>query len=750
MSTNTISGFVPNGITLTRAGSYTSPLTITATGQIGNGLLTCAVYSTISNPTLINQGVVDGGFYGVSFTDGGLITNAASASILSAYTAIDIEAARGTVINAGLILTGSFVNFLAADGVYLGQGGAVINSGTINAYTDGIQLESGGSVTNTVRAATISGGDGVVSYQKALTLSNAGEVLGRGVGVLAFAGGTVTNEAAATIYGAVVGVEILGSQADLANAGTISGKEDLGVILNGGGTVTNLGTAASIYGTYSGVLISGFGHVVNDGTISGVKNFGLELPAGGTVTNAGKILSDATAIDLGGSGANRLIVDPGATFTGAVDGSASATNALELASAPSAGKLTGIGSQFSHFNEITIDTGATWSIAGDIAGLAAGETITGFGPHDTITLTGVAFTGTGGSFGTAGEDTYTVATAGTLTIDADGTDYKLLIAGATVGQHNFVLSGDDLVITEQAICFLRGTRILAPTGEIRVEDLAIGDAVVTRFGGVQKIKWIGRQSFAAGGMTREKIPVRIRAGALGESAPARDLYVSPGHSMLVGDTLVLAKALVNGITITQDESPDQIDYFQLDLGRHDCVIAAGTWSETFADGPGLRKEFHNAADYETLYPDEPPPEALALCAPRPERGPGLEAALRPIVARATAGLAPGKLRGNVDAIREEWKLDGWAQDMEHPELPVLLEILLGDDVIGTVLACDFRDDLLKAGIGQGRCSFVFRSPIKLRRELAPTLQVRRLSDGTPLPVSKSIRGNTAPALRLVA
>jgi hypothetical protein len=120
------------------------------------------------------------------------------------------------------------------------------------------------------------------------------------------------------------------------------------------------------------------------------------------------------------------------------------------------------------------------------------------------------------------------------------------------------------------------------------------------------------------------------------------------------------------------------------------------------------------------------------------------------VARATAGLAPGKLRGNVDAIREEWKLDGWAQDMEHPELPVLLEILLGDDVIGTVLACDFRDDLLKAGIGQGRCSFVFRSPIKLRRELAPTLQVRRLSDGTPLPVSKSIRGNTAPALRLVA
>jgi hypothetical protein len=40
-------------------------------------------------------------------------------------------------------------------------------------------------------------------------------------------------------------------------------------------------------------------------------------------------------------------------------------------------------------------------------------------------------------------------------------------------------------------------------------------------------------------------------------------------------------------------------------------------------------------------------------------------------------------------VRGEWKLDGWAHDEAHPELPVLLEILLEGKVIGTALAMVF-------------------------------------------------------------
>ena len=111
-----------------------------------------------------------------------------------------------------------------------------------------------------------------------------------------------------------------------------------------------------------------------------------------------------------------------------------------------------------------------------------------------------------------------------------------------------------------------------------------------------------------------------------------------------------------------------IEYFQIELATHDCVIAEGSWSEAYADGPGLRAQFHNANEYFALYPDEPPPAELNLCAPRPERGAKLDAALRPIVARATAGVPVGRLEGWIDSV-SEWRIEGWALDHDHPELP---------------------------------------------------------------------------------
>ena len=117
------------------------------------------------------------------------------------------------------------------------------------------------------------------------------------------------------------------------------------------------------------------------------------------------------------------------------------------------------------------------------------------------------------------------------------------------------------------------TRILTPTGEVKVETLKPGDTVVTRFGGLQTLRWIGRQSFRGEAIKDDwkNIPVHIRPGALGDRLPMRDLYVSPGHSMLVDGTLLLAKNLVNGITITQGWVPEQVEYYQLDLGpTHDC------------------------------------------------------------------------------------------------------------------------------------------------------------------------------------
>jgi hypothetical protein len=226
--------------------------------------------------------------------------------------------------------------------------------------------------------------------------------------------------------------------------------------------------------------------------------------------------------------------------------------------------------------------------------------------------------------------------------------------------------------------------------------------------------------------------------------------------MLMGGTLVLATALLNGITIIQELPPNtpHIEYFQIELDTHDCIIAEGAWSETFADGPGLRGQYDNAAEYDALYPNEPPPESLNLCAPRPESGPPLEAALRPVVARAASLASPGPLEGYVERA-SAWKIEGWAFDYANPDLPVCLEIFAGDEMLGTVLAHNHRPDLRQAGKGRGACAFRFALPKRLPDALPP-LRIRRAGDGAELPLSAEILGRIAPpagppaGLRLVA
>jgi len=274
---------------------------------------------------------------------------------------------------------------------------------------------------------------------------------------------------------------------------------------------------------------------------------------------------------------------------------------------------------------------------------------------------------------------------------------------------------------------------------VKVETLKAGDTVVTRFGGLQKIRWIGRQSFSGESLKGDwqNVPVHIRAGALGDNAPSRDLYVSPGHSMLVDGTLLLAKNLVNGITITQGWIPEQVEYYQLDLGAHDCVLAEGAWSETFADAGGLREEFHNAADFTARYPNVRAPDTIALCAPRPEQGEALAKGLHPILARVGHPNA-GQLRGQVDRVTGSFKVQGWAQDLSNPDFPVTLEVLHEDVVLGEVLACDYRPDLQKAGIGRGYHAFTFVSPIRLTQAMHAGLTVRRQVDRDVLGVSGSL------------
>ncbi|MDA8248082.1 MAG: Hint domain-containing protein [Rhodospirillales bacterium] len=187
------------------------------------------------------------------------------------------------------------------------------------------------------------------------------------------------------------------------------------------------------------------------------------------------------------------------------------------------------------------------------------------------------------------------------------------------------------------VCYLRGTRILTASGEVPVEDLKPGDLLVTRFGPLRPVKWIGRQSFAGRFLGRTNAPVRIRAGALAENTPRRDLTVSPGHGVLVDDRLVSAFLLVNGVTISQDATEDVVDYFHIDFGVHDCVIAEGAWAESYAEQRN-RAMFHNADDFAAAFPGHVP-AYQETCLPQVNdpHHPDLPALRRAVLARVPDG-----------------------------------------------------------------------------------------------------------------
>jgi hypothetical protein len=65
-----------------------------------------------------------------------------------------------------------------------------------------------------------------------------------------------------------------------------------------------------------------------------------------------------------------------------VAGSTSGSDVLELASGGGTGTLSGLGTSFTHFGSVTVDTGASWQLTGTNT-VASGATVVNSG---TLTL----------------------------------------------------------------------------------------------------------------------------------------------------------------------------------------------------------------------------------------------------------------------------------------------------------------------------------------------------------------------------
>jgi len=150
-------------------------------------------------------------------------------------------------------------------------------------------------------------------------------------------------------------------------------------------------------------------------------------------------------------------------------------------------------------------------------------------------------------------------------------------------------------------CYLHGTHIMTPSGEVRIEALGIGDLVMTAAGVARPVRWLGRQTVSTKfADPLRALPIRIRAGAIADGLPRRDLLVSASHAVLVDDILIQAGALVNGVSIIREtQVPEVLSYYHVEIAAHALILAEHLPAETFVDHVS-RETFDNWAEYQAL------------------------------------------------------------------------------------------------------------------------------------------------------
>ncbi|WP_299741957.1 Hint domain-containing protein [uncultured Tateyamaria sp.] len=133
--------------------------------------------------------------------------------------------------------------------------------------------------------------------------------------------------------------------------------------------------------------------------------------------------------------------------------------------------------------------------------------------------------------------------------------------------------------------FTRGTHITMASGAQKpIEDLVVGERVLTRNDGVQEVRWVGQSTVRA---TGDFAPIRIRAGTLNND---RDLIVSPDHRLFIyqrkdrlgagrSELLVKARHLVNNDSVTVQDG-GFVDYFELLFDTHQIIYAEGIAAES--------------------------------------------------------------------------------------------------------------------------------------------------------------------------
>ena len=596
---NTTLGSITDAGTLTLGGSDAAAITIASGAQatIASNFSDTASITGAGTLT-VNSGVT-----------ASLAAGSSVASIIAAGT-LDLAGATGGVINmqgnsahsvadfTGSSSSATLTNFGTTDDIILGTGVLPApTSGTSIAlgYNSGVLTVTEGTSSAQVTVSGVSGNTLSAASFVALQGTNGENIeLASGLSGQTFTFSTSSAgsfEAPANYTGGIApGDSIVAGEVVTIASGTASVT---GAALVDNGTI-NVGTK-----------------LIDTGSVTGTGTLNVGSGANATLTGNTTLgsITDAGTLTLGGSDAAAITIASGAQAT-------IASNFSDTASITGAGTLT-------------VNSGVT-------ASLAAGSSVASIIDAGTLDLAGA----TGGVINMQGNSTHSVADFTGTDVTGHVLNTALTNFGATddiiLGSSNFSLSGTTdkltdsynngtLVVTDATngelvtidvsladgvsassmvleestgqlmihLCFYPGTGIATPDGEVPVEALQAGDLVLTA-NGAKPVRWVGQSHVH----TRfadplRSLPIRIKAGALGNGLPVRDLLLSPDHAVFIDGILVQAGALVNGTSIVREQDvPEQFTYYHVEMATHELLLAEGVPAESFVDNVD-RMHFHN-------------------------------------------------------------------------------------------------------------------------------------------------------------
>lgn len=219
--------------------------------------------STVGGASLINYGIISAMMAGVNITgvilnNGGTVTNHQGASIFSAGFYGILETNPLAPVN-------------------------ITNDGTISGYSAGLRIYGGSVIQGATGILSSPTGAGILNDANALTVNNAGTIIGSSAGGI-YTRGTTTGS--------------------ITNSGTITGPSALliqssGMTLTNSGILTgNSGTAVSMTGSNNQLILQ-TGSLLNGNVTSTGSNNSLVLQGNGVTNSTFSGISTLSALDSG-------------------------------------------------------------------------------------------------------------------------------------------------------------------------------------------------------------------------------------------------------------------------------------------------------------------------------------------------------------------------------------------------------------------------------------------------------------------